>query len=165
MSEVVGRLADTEGSRQSSKTDNFLKIFSAFLDKELDFMIEWIVLTLPHAQWKWKFPFIIFWWLPWEVDGGEDHHAGDVDGVDHVVLGVPGDVVGGLVDHVHEDGGKVGLHEDAGDLPRQDHGDFGHVPTSFLIQFMADSPVVNNVLRRDVSVFSCQCWSGLFLVA
>ena len=38
-----------------------------------------------------------------EVDGGQDHHAGDVDGVDHVVLGVPSDVVGGLVDHVHQD--------------------------------------------------------------
>ena len=44
----------------------------------------------------------------WEVDRGQDHHAGDVDGVDQVVLGVSGDVVGGLVDDVHEDGGQVG---------------------------------------------------------
>ena len=41
----------------------------------------------------------------WEVDGGEDHHAGDVDGVDHAVLVLSTDVVGGLVDHVHQDGG------------------------------------------------------------
>ena len=31
-----------------------------------------------------------------EVDRGQDHHAGDVDGVDQVILGVSGDVVGGL---------------------------------------------------------------------
>ena len=37
-----------------------------------------------------------------DVDGGQDHHAGDVDGVDHVVL-VPGDVVRSLVDQVHQD--------------------------------------------------------------
>ena len=40
-----------------------------------------------------------------EVDGGQDHHAGDVGGVDQVVFSVSGDVVGGLVDHVHQDGG------------------------------------------------------------
>ena len=42
----------------------------------------------------------------WEVDGGQDHHAGDVDGVDHAVLVVCAahlDVVGCLVDHVDED--------------------------------------------------------------
>ena len=38
----------------------------------------------------------------WEIDGGQDHHAGDVDGVDHVVL-VPGDVVRSLVDQVDQD--------------------------------------------------------------
>ena len=38
-----------------------------------------------------------------EVDGGQDHHAGDVDGVDHAVLVLPRDVVGGLVDQVHQD--------------------------------------------------------------
>ena len=48
-----------------------------------------------------------------EVDGGQDHHAGDVDGVDQVVPGVSADVVGGLVDGVHQDGGQVGHHEDA----------------------------------------------------
>ena len=41
----------------------------------------------------------------WEVDRGQDHHAGDVDGVDQAVLVLSGDVVGGLVDHVHQDGG------------------------------------------------------------
>ena len=37
--------------------------------------------------------------------------AGDVDGVDQVVLGVSGNIVGGLVDHIHQDGGKVGHHK------------------------------------------------------
>ena len=41
----------------------------------------------------------------WEVDRGQDHHAGDVGGVDHAVLVGTPDVVGGLVDHVHQDGG------------------------------------------------------------
>ena len=52
-----------------------------------------------------------------EVDGGQDHHAGDVDGVDHVVLGVTGDVVRGLVDEVHEDGREVGDEGNAGESP------------------------------------------------
>ena len=42
-----------------------------------------------------------------------EQRGSHVDGVDQVVLGVPGDVVGGLVDHVHQDGGQVGHHEDA----------------------------------------------------
>ena len=37
-----------------------------------------------------------------EVDRGQDHHAGDVDGEDQVVPGVPVDLIGDLVDHVHE---------------------------------------------------------------
>ena len=48
-----------------------------------------------------------------DVEGGEDHHAGDVhrdDGLQE--LGV-GQVVGGLVDNVHEYGGQVGHNEDA----------------------------------------------------
>ena len=52
-----------------------------------------------------------------EVDGGEDHHAGDVDGEDHVVLVVPSDVIGGLVDHVHENGWKISDHEHTVNLP------------------------------------------------
>ena len=37
----------------------------------------------------------------WEVDAGQDHHAGDVDGVDHAVLVLSADVISRLVDHVH----------------------------------------------------------------
>ena len=50
-----------------------------------------------------------------EVDGGEDHHAGDVDGDDEVVLVIDGHVVGCLIDDVHQDGRDVGHHEDAGE--------------------------------------------------
>ena len=56
-----------------------------------------------------------------EVDRGQDHHAGDVDGVDQVVAGVSVDVVGHLVDHVHQDGGQVGHHEYTSNLPCQNH--------------------------------------------
>ena len=43
-----------------------------------------------------------------EVDRGQDHHAGDVDGVDHVEPCVSGDVVSCLVDEVHEYGWQIG---------------------------------------------------------
>ena len=42
---------------------------------------------------------------------------GDVDGDDEVVPGFPGgQVVGGLVEDVHQNGGQVGYHEDAEQL-------------------------------------------------
>ena len=47
----------------------------------------------------------------WEVDGGQHHHAGCVDFVDHAVLVGALDVVGGLVHHVYQDGGQVCHHE------------------------------------------------------
>ena len=52
----------------------------------------------------------------WEVDGGQDHHAGDVHCDNQVILGVSRQVVGGLVDDVHQDGWEVGHHEDAEEL-------------------------------------------------
>ena len=52
-----------------------------------------------------------------EVDGGEDHHAGDVDGDHQVGLPLQRQVVGGLVDDVHQDGGQVDHHEDTQKVP------------------------------------------------
>ena len=46
-----------------------------------------------------------------QVDGGEDHHARDVDGVQQVVPGLTDDVVAGIVDDVHEDRGEVSYHK------------------------------------------------------
>ena len=37
-----------------------------------------------------------------EVDRGQDHHAGDIDADDQLVFVSVGDVVGGLVDNVHQ---------------------------------------------------------------
>ena len=48
-----------------------------------------------------------------EVDGGQHHQGGDVQLEDQGVLVLPGEVDGGLVDDVHQDGGQVGHHEDA----------------------------------------------------
>ena len=48
-----------------------------------------------------------------EVDRGQDHHAGDVHGDDQAVLVLGGDVASGLVDHVHQNRGQVGHHENA----------------------------------------------------
>ena len=46
------------------------------------------------------------------MDRCQDHHAGDIDSVDQAVLVLSGDVVGGLVDDVHQDGWQVGHHKD-----------------------------------------------------
>ena len=46
------------------------------------------------------------------VDGGEHHHARDVHRDDQVMLGVPGDVVDGLVDDVHQERGEICDHND-----------------------------------------------------
>ena len=58
-----------------------------------------------------------------EVDRGQDHHAGDVDGVDQAELVFTSDVVGGLVDDVHEDSWEVGHQEDTPDIGAQTDGD------------------------------------------
>ena len=55
------------------------------------------------------------------VDGGEHHHAGDVHRDDQVILGVPRDVVGGLVDDVHQEGGEVCDHNDVEGVLCQGH--------------------------------------------
>ena len=58
-----------------------------------------------------------------EIDGGQDHHAGDIDGVDQAELVLTGDEVSGLVDDVHEDTGDVGDHDDTKKFPSERHGD------------------------------------------
>ena len=56
-----------------------------------------------------------------EVDGGQHHHTGDVDSDNQVILRVSGQVVGGLVENVCQDGGQVGYHEDAQVVPSELH--------------------------------------------
>ena len=48
-----------------------------------------------------------------KYDIGQNDHTDDVDGVgvDQAVLVLSGDVVGDLVDHVHQDSGQAGHHE------------------------------------------------------
>ena len=46
-----------------------------------------------------------------EVDRGKDHHAGDVNSYDKLTFVSGRNIVGGLVDDVHQDGGQVG-HQD-----------------------------------------------------
>ena len=67
-----------------------------------------------------------------EVDRGQDHHAGDVDGVDHAELVFTSDVVGGLVDDVHQDGRQIGHHEDAVEFPGQNQLDHHNLPQGFI---------------------------------
>ena len=49
----------------------------------------------------------------WEVDGGQDHHTGDVHCDYQLMLGVTSQIVGGLVQNVHKNSWQVGHHEDA----------------------------------------------------
>ena len=60
----------------------------------------------------------------WQVDRGQDHHAGDVDGDDQVGLALHPQVVGGLVDDVHQDGGQVGDQEHVKHIRTKINGDF-----------------------------------------
>ena len=43
-----------------------------------------------------------------QVDGGQHHHAGDIDCDDQLILVLGGDVVGGLVNDVHQESRQVG---------------------------------------------------------
>ena len=52
-----------------------------------------------------------------DVDGGEDHHAGDVNRNDVTKELVSNKEAGGLVDDVHEDCREVGHQDDVTDLP------------------------------------------------
>ena len=52
-----------------------------------------------------------------EIDGGQHHHTCDVHRDHQVILGVSSQVVGGLVQDVHENGGKIGHHYDAEHAP------------------------------------------------
>ena len=51
-----------------------------------------------------------------EVDRGKDHHAGDVDSYNKFTFIRGRDIVGGLVDDVHQDGGQVGHQDNAANI-------------------------------------------------
>ena len=51
-----------------------------------------------------------------QVDGGQHHHAGDVDRDDQLVLVRGGDVVGGLVDQVHQKCWQICHQDNIADL-------------------------------------------------
>ena len=86
-----------------------------------------------------------------EVDRGQDHHAGDVDGVDHVVPGVPSDVVRYLVYQVHEDCWEIGDQKYTDNLPGQDHGHSDYVLVGLVVELVANRPAVDDVLSDIVS--------------
>ena len=86
-----------------------------------------------------------------EVDRGQDHHAGDVDGVDHAVLVLSFDVVGELVDDVHEDGWEVGHHEYLGDFPLQEKRHDNHFkPITTLLLLLNPVPTRDKILLHFI---------------
>ena len=85
-----------------------------------------------------------------EVDGGQDHHARDVQGEDQVVLSsrdreyslhdyyldylaLTVYVVGYLIDNVHENGGEVSDEEYAVKVPGEHNRYTNHILVCFLI--------------------------------
>ena len=101
-----------------------------------------------------------------EVDRGQDHHAGDVDRVEQAVLVIRHDVVGGLIDGVHQDSREVGHHHDAPELPVELHTDLDPVPDDLF-----NAPALYDVLAKlwltvvndlsgvnvgEIAVSSCQ---------
>ena len=56
-----------------------------------------------------------------DVEGREDHQGGDVNCDDQLQVFSIVQVVGGLVDDVHQDGGQVGDGEDGGKVSAQLH--------------------------------------------
>ena len=66
-----------------------------------------------------------------DVEGGENHEGGDVQGDDGLQVLTVLQVVGGLVDDVHQDGGQVGDAEDGPEIPPELHLNT-HVVSSLL---------------------------------
>ena len=56
-----------------------------------------------------------------DVEGGENHEGGDVQGDDGLQVLTVLQVVGGLVDDVHQDGGQVGDAEDGAEISAELH--------------------------------------------
>ena len=79
----------------------------------------------------------------WDVESRQNHHAGDVDGDDGLQELRVGEVVGRLIDDVHEDGGQICHNEDAGEVSHQ----FDLHPDQF-------GPIVidNNVIVHIINV-------------
>ena len=69
-----------------------------------------------------------------------------VDRDHQLVFVLPGDVVRGLIDDVHEDGGQVGHHEDAGDVQLQVEGDPDSFQPGVLEKFRLEFPFFYPVL-------------------
>ena len=59
-----------------------------------------------------------------EIDRGDDHHTGHVHRDHQVGLALHTQVVGGLVDHVHQDNREVGYQEHIKDIRTKIYGDF-----------------------------------------
>ena len=68
--------------------------------------------------------------------------------VDEIIFGVSIDVVGGLVDHVHQDGGEVGGQKDAGELSAEDDSDEDKLSVGQLVPSNLCPPVLYDVLTK-----------------
>ena len=93
----------------------------------------------------------------WEVDGGQNHEGGDVQIHYDLVSVLSLDVVGGLVDDVHQDGGQVGDGEDGGKVSAQLHfNDNSAVPSrseSHLVYF-----VLTHLLNASILNAKMMMW-------
>ena len=89
-----------------------------------------------------------------DVEGGENHEGGDVQGDDGLQVLTVLQVVGGLVDDVHQDGGEVGHHDDVQKLPAEGDRDSNGFSGSSGEIVLASPPLSDDVLlhwgRRDL---------------
>ena len=70
---------------------------------------------------------------------------------DHqLVFVLPGDVVRGLIDDVHEDGGQVGHHEYTEESPLEDESDIDLVDVSGLLVSSLHTPLLHYVVAETL---------------
>ena len=82
-----------------------------------------------------------------DVDGGQDHHAGDVDSDHKIIIVFP--VICDLVDKVHQDCGEIRDHEYTGNVSSQINCELQ--TCSPLFQFPSLDIILTNRSRATVS--------------
>ena len=83
-----------------------------------------------------------------EVDRGQDHHAGDVDRVHQAVLLIRHDIVGDLVNDVHEDCWEITDKENTPELPHKEHLHYNFMFIGFFFKILSHIPSLDNVLTE-----------------
>ena len=71
-----------------------------------------------------------------------------VDGIDQPKFIICRNVVGSLVDHIHQDGGQVDNHEDTEKVSREDHSDLHDSLVGVRVDIGLHFPLVDDILTK-----------------